>query len=142
MKNLKVFLATVCLLMTVAVQPAFAANTAYTFAFDSINDIQTNPWSGTKDDNDQYWYMSIDTYNPYYSCYNTLSSANIFGAKIHRLNGTDNVGRYTTFSNYVSGYPIAYQSQVSANETMYLKGQKDDASTSSETLYVSGRFCP
>ncbi len=140
MRKLKVFLAVMCLAATVGTQTAFAANTPYSFTFSSINNVQ-NSANGTKDDNDSNWYITLDRTNASTGVSNTLSSSNIFGVKIHRT-VSDTVGTYATFSNYVSSYGLKYASSVKTGDNMYLKGQKDDASTSSAALRISGRFAP
>ena len=140
MKKLKIFLAVACLMVTVAAQPAFAANTSYKFKFNSINDIQPSDY-GEKDDNSQYWYLSLDSYNDYYNRSNTLSASNIFGCRLHR-DDYDSIDTYRLHKSYGSSFKYHYNTSTSKGESMFLKGQKDDSSTSPYTLYVSGRFCP
>ena len=136
MKKFKAVLMGICLLAMVGTQPAFAANQYFYFHFDSLHDPHASSY-GTKSDNDPRWYLSLDN-----DGYNNMSASNIFGCKIHRK-GYDNIDRYHTFSKYVRSYGMHYAYDTpSAGEDLFIKGQKDDASTSSADLTISGRFCP
>lgn len=128
----------VCMLLSTGT--AFAANHDFSFSFSNVTATQTTS-SYAKSDNDQHWYLSLDTTNANTGVANTMSSANIFGCKMHRSSGTDS-STYHTFSNYVSSYPLDYTVSVASGDSMYLAGKKDNASTSSSTLRISGRFAP
>lgn len=115
-----------------------ASNHSFSWSFGSTSgNISTDYYA--KSDNDANWYLSLDKKNG--STSNTLSSKNIFGCKMHR-SYSDSVDSYHLFSNYVSSYKISYKSTVGTGDNMKLTGKKDDSSTSSAALKISGRFCP
>ena len=96
-----------------------------------------------KRDNETNWYLTIDNNQR-----STLSSTNIFGVRMNRIQTIDGkeshyyASGYHTFSNYVHNYPMPYIYFVEANMEMGLGAKKDDRSTSMQDLYVAGMFCP
>ena len=137
MKQMKRIIGLVCACTMMLSTTAFAANHDFEFKFDNLDHQQTASYA--KSDNDQNWYISFDTQNG--AVRNNMSSANIFGCKMHRTKN-DGVDVYHTFSNYVSRYPIKYSARVAKDDQMYMVAKKDSASTSVASLNISGRFAP
>ncbi|MTK08108.1 MAG: hypothetical protein F8N38_13620 [Hungatella sp.] len=133
-KKGKILVALTCAFLMTASGSALAANHGFTFKFTDLTNKTTSSYA--KSDNSQIWYLSLDN-----SGSNNMSSANIFGCKMNRTSN-NNVDIYHTFSNYVSGYGISYQSKVYKNDNMYMGAKKDSASTSTTALTISGRFAP
>jgi hypothetical protein len=143
-KNVKKAIVLVCLLslFDTGVMTVHARNYPYKFKFeDDVNPQHTDYFA--KSDHDSFWYISTKKYD--YDTFpkkkNTLSSTNIFGCRMHR-DKNDNVDGYHTFSNYIDSYPIEYRNKVRAGDNMRLFGKKDDSSTSSKALKISGWFAP
>lgn len=95
-----------------------------------------------KSDDDTKWYLTIDN-----NGYNTMSSTNILGARMNFSLNEDGSERsvasgYHTFSNYVTEYPMKYLYYVKKGDLMVMGVKKDDTSTSSTVLRVSGEFAP
>lgn len=134
------FCVTLTLLM-LPVQAKAAQNIPFEFSFNDLYDRTTG--SVFKEDSEQRWWLSLDSYYAKENRYNTLSASNIFGCRMNRKNyNLHFISAYHTFSNYVSGYPLPYTREVPQNTLVYLGMKKDDASTSSATLHISGRFNP
>lgn len=72
---------------------------------------------------------------------NNLSGSNILWLKMNRSKN-NNVDVYHRFSLYVSNYGIPYQAYVASTDYVYLGLKKDDASTSSANLIISGKYNP
>lgn len=136
-RKVKTLIASLCLASMLCTVPAFASNHYFSFEFKDLKNYQTASYS--KSDNDCKWYVSLDRWNGLHK--NNLSSANIFGCKMHR-DYNDGVSIYHTISNYVTGFPFDYTTSVSKNDSMFLGAKKDSASTSSANLKISGRFAP
>ncbi len=139
MKRIRKLLGMVCVCAMMLSMTAFAVNHDFEFEFKNLHNQQTGSYG--KSDNDQKWYISLDTVNSRTGRANNMSSTNIFGCKMHR-NYNDTVDTYHTFSNYVSAYPIGYSSTVYKNDVMHMVAKKDSNSTSSAYLNISGRFAP
>lgn len=138
----KKFICAFSAMMILGVGSVTASATNHDFSFTFTNTSTTKYTSYyAKSDSDQFYVISLDTTNKNTGVKNTMSASNIFGCKMHR-SYSDNVDVYHTFSNYVTGYRIAYQVPVYKNDNMRLAGKKDTASTSSATLRISGRFAP
>lgn len=117
----------------------------YSFVFydDVASKVQTPPRA--KSDNDANWWIRI-----YDNGYNTISSTNILGVRMNFALNEDGsersfASRYKTFSSYMdegTEYPIPYIYSVKAGDRMILGAKKDDESTSSMVLRVSGMYAP
>lgn len=118
---------------------ALAENHDYAFAFTNVTTTRPTE-SFAKSDNDQNWYISLDYGDPS-GMTNTLSSSNILGVRA-RKSTTTAASAYYTFSSYVSGYPMPYTTSVSTGTSIYMAAKKDNTSTSSATLFISGRWAP
>lgn len=92
------------------------------------DDLSTNP--GKKNDTEQYYYLTINQGN--------ISSSNIFGARIRRADNVA-VSPYLTHTSYEYSQPYAYSTHVNTIDTYYMRGKKDDTSTTSVALRISGR---
>lgn len=119
---------------------ASAANHNFSFSFSNTTTTKYTSYYA-KSDNSQYWYITLDKTNASTGVSNTMSSSNIFGCKMHR-SYSDSVDVYHTFSNYVTSYGIKYQTTVYKDDNMRLAGKKDNTSSSSATLRISGRIAP
>lgn len=115
---------------------ALAANHLYSFVIPNVVQNVFTPIY-PKSDSEPNWYLSIDSSDPD----NNLSSTNIFGVRA-RKSTTTAASAYHTFSNFVTSYAMPYTISVSTGTNIYMAGKKDDTSTSSEALYVSGYWCP
>lgn len=139
MKNHNILCVIIALTLLVAVfvpVTALAVSSDYYFTFD-YPDLDNHTESmHQKDDTDQLWVVTL-----YNTASSNMSSTNILGLKMNR-SGNNNVDRYHTFSNYVTKYGIPYLNPVSATDWMYLGLKKDDASTSTAKLYVTGAYNP
>lgn len=89
-----------------------------------------------KGDYEQKWVVTL-----YNDGTNNLSNANILGLKMNRPSN-NNIDIYHRFSQYVSHYGIPYQSYVANTDYVHLGLKKDDASTSSAALIISGMYNP
>lgn len=117
----------------------------YSFVFydDVASKVQTPPRA--KSDNDTNWWIRI-----YDNGYNTISSTNILGVRMNFALNEDGsersfASRYKTFSSYMdegTEYPIPYIYSVKAGDRMILGAKKDNESTSSMVLRVSGMYAP
>lgn len=117
----------------------------YSFVFtdEVTNKIQTPPRA--KSDNDTNWWIRI-----YNNGYNTLSSTNVLGVRMNFSLNADGSERsfasaYRTFNSYMAPgteYPIPYIYTVKKNDLMVLGAKKDDSSTSTAVLRVSGEYAP
>jgi hypothetical protein len=142
MTKTKRFVAMTLLIVTlIGAGSALAANHDFDFVFTNVTTTSTTQ-SYAKSDSDQKWYISLDTMNPDgYS--NTMSSSNIFGARARKASNGATASNYHTFSNYVTGYGMNYTATgITQGTSIYIAAKKDDASSSSSALYISGRFAP
>lgn len=117
----------------------------YDFTFSDVisPDIQTPPRA--KSDDDTNWWIRI-----YDNGVNTISSTNVLGVRMNFSLNADGSQRsfasaYRTFNSYMAPgteYPIPYIYTVQKNNLMVLGAKKDDTSTSSMVLRVSGKYAP
>lgn len=139
--KLKRIIAVMLVVLTLGTTTALAGNQDFAFVFTNTTSQPTTPNPcPTKNDNDQNWYISLDT-TYIDGLPATMSASNIFGAKIHKASGTS-VSNYFTFTSYGNGIKKAYNTTVATNDAMYMQCKKDSTSTSSAALYISGRWCP
>lgn len=140
MKAKKLVTAIVILVLAISVMSpvcAFAANHPYSFTFENVTDT-TRTGLYSKSDSDQHWYLS--TYN---YAENTLSSRNVLGVRMHDTAHTGYVSNYHTITDYSTYLCYDYTTEVSnVDNKFYLGAKKDDSSTSSAALTISGQFCP
>jgi len=134
----------VLLLLVMCLTPMKALATFWewgSFEFNNVIDTKL-PSPKAKSDGDTKWYLTI-----YNNGYNTMSSTNILGARMNFSLNADGSKRsfasgYHTFSNYVTQYPMSYIYFVQKNDLMVMGLKKDDTSTSSTVLRVSGQYAP
>lgn len=117
----------------------------YDFIFYDViaQDIETPPRA--KSDNDTNWWIRI-----YDNGVNTISRTNVLGVRMNFSLNADGTERsfasaYRTFNSYMAPgteYPIPYIYTVQKNDLMVLGAKKDDSSTSSNVLYVEGKYAP
>lgn len=117
----------------------------YDFTFYDViaQDIQTPPRA--KSDNDTNWWIRI-----YDNGVNTISSTNVLGVRMNFSLNADGSERsyaseYAKFNSYMdpgTEYPIPYIYFVQTGDLMVLGAKKDDSSTSSNVLYVEGKYAP
>lgn len=132
------------LLLAVCLVPMAALATFWPYYFE-FYDVTTTGISSpprAKSDNDTRWYLTI-----YNNGYNTMSSTNILGARMNFSLNEDGSERsvasgYHTFSNYVNEYPMNYLYYVKKGDLMVMGIKKDDTSSSSTLLRVSGEYAP
>lgn len=140
-------IAVLLLVMSVLPVNAFAKGTTpYAYSFSDDQAIMQSDYS-TKNDTEQYWYVSIHAYNPKYQVNNNVSSTNILGVRMKKLGNIDgydhnNIGSYEIFKG-IGNYPkIPYLYYATTDMFLYINRKKDNRSTSSATLYASGNFTP
>lgn len=93
------------------------------------DDLPTNP--GKKNDTEQNYYLTINKGN--------ISSSNIFGARIRKAANNAAASPYVLHTSYEYSEPYAYSTSVNTTDTYYLRGKKDDTSTTDTALRVAGR---
>lgn len=138
MKNNKTLCVIIALTLLVAVLvpvTALAASPNYPFSFDFYNLSNDKTDAYEKGDSEQNWYISL-----YNNGSNNMSSSNVLGVRMNR--GGYYVSGYHTFSNYVTGYRLPYTTSVNSTDMMYMGAKKDNTSTSSAALHISGQFNP
>ena len=101
----------------------------------------------SKNDNEQLWYLTIYKANPNTGVGSTLSSTNIFLARMNKVGNVSGANHHFVsdehrISNYIVGYPFQYTYLVDTEMTLYLGGRKTSGSTSTTPLIVSGVYCP
>lgn len=117
----------------------------YNFEFNNVIDPDVQRPPRAKSDNDTNWWIRI-----YDNGYNTISSTNKLGVRMNFALNEDGSERsfaseYRTFSSYMpegTEYPIPYIYYVKAGDRMILGAKKDNTSTSSMVLRVSGKYAP
>ncbi len=129
----KKFIGTIAVLMLsmVCSLPVMAVTEGYNWTFYSDgpeDDLSTNP--GKKNDTEQYYYLTINQGN--------ISSSNIFGARIRKADNVA-VSPYLIHTSFEYSKPYAYSTYVNKTDTYYMRGKKDDTSTTSVALRVSGK---
>ena len=89
---------------------------------------------GFKNDSEQNYYITISSGN--------ISASNVFGASIRDLNTEAYMARYRTHVSLKYSVPYGYDQGRYANteEPYQMRGKKDDSSTSSANLTVSGKI--
>jgi hypothetical protein len=142
MTKIKRFVAMMLLVVTlIGTGSAIAANHSFDFVFTNVTTTSTTS-SYAKSDSEQKWYITLDTMNPDGGP-NTMSSSNIFGARARKASDGSAASNYHTFSNYVTGYGMNYTAGgITQGTSIYMAAKKDDTSSSSSYLYISGRFAP
>lgn len=93
------------------------------------DDLSTNP--GKKNDTEQNYYLTINQGN--------ISSYNIFGARIRKAANNEAVSPYVLHTSYENSVPYAYSTYVNTTDTYYMRGKKDDSSTTNVALSVAGK---
>lgn len=113
------------------------------FKFTDVTTQKTYSVAASKADNEQRWYLTLVDYNIETGERNsTLASNNVFGCRLHRVSGgADNVDIYRKHNHYKE-VRYDYQSTVHKNDSMKIKGKKDDSSTSNTNLRVYGKYTP
>lgn len=117
----------------------------YSFTFYDVTTTEIQSPPRAKSDNDTNWWIRI-----YDNGYNTISSTNKLGVRMNFSLNEDGSERsfaseYRTFSGYMADgteYPIPYIYYVKAGDLMVLGAKKDNTSTSSMVLRVSGKYAP
>lgn len=117
----------------------------YSFTFYDVTttEIQTPPRA--KSDNDTNWWIRI-----YDNGVNTISRTNVLGVRMNFSLNADGskrsfASKYQPFNSYMAEgteYPIPYIYYVKAGDLMVLGAKKDDSSSSSMVLRVSGDYAP
>lgn len=129
----KKFIAVIATLMlsTVCSMPVMAVTEGYDWTFYSAgpeDDLSTNP--GRKNDTERNYYLTINAGN--------ISKANIFGARIRKANNAA-ASPYLLHTSYEYSKPYAYSTAVNTTDVYYMRGKKDDTSTTNTALRVAGR---
>jgi hypothetical protein len=137
-KSLKILALSLALAVSMSVV-AYATNYNWDFVFTNTATTSNTP-TVSKGDSEQNWYISIDSTNPS-GRVNTLSSTNKLGVRAN-FGGGGFASIYVILNSYVSGYSTPYTSTVTAQSQIFMGAKKDDSSTSSASLYVSGRWNP
>lgn len=144
-------LVTLLLVMLMLTWPMVASakgNTYYEFYFAEKGVDKPCSVYSSKNDNEQRWYLTVYEANPHTNVPSTMSSTNVFLARMNKTGavvpGTDHhfVSGEHTISNYIKGYPFPYVYLVNTEMTLFLGGRKTNGSTSTTPLIVSGVYCP
>lgn len=110
--------------------PVMAATESFNWTFNSTQgNLPTN--SGYKNDNEQNYYLTINSGN--------VSSTNIFGTRIRRATDNAAVSSYVLHTSYESSAKYGYSSTVDTSTLYYMRGKKDDTSTTTTSLKAAGR---
>lgn len=117
--------------------PAFAGNVNFSHTF-SDTTTTVGLCSSTKNDNVRYFFLTISS-GP--------SNSNVFGCRPNASGVA--ASTYRKFRGNVSRKQYAYYSkeekpdlQVYQGDSVTLNGKKDNSSTSTNSLKVTGVFCP
>lgn len=117
-------------LMCLLPLPVMAATEPYNWTFHSTQgNLPTN--SGKKNDTEQNYYLSINSGN--------ISSANIFGARIRQAGNNAAMSPYVTHTSLKKSARYAYSSAVNTSTLYFMRGKKDDTSTTTTSLQVAGK---
>ncbi len=146
-------LVAILLVMLMLVWPTVASakgNTFYKFTFTEKGDDQPCEVYSSKNDNVQKWYLSIYRTNPDTGVSSTMSSTNIFLARMNKLGNVSGTNHHFVSNEHrISNYPASgtsfcfpYVYLVDTEMTLYLGGRKTDDSTSTTPLIVCGKYCP
>ncbi|MCM1499553.1 MAG: hypothetical protein NC124_13895 [Clostridium sp.] len=120
--------------------PALAASSnGFSFEFTDL-DNHTYATTWLKENTVNYYTITLNKRNGLTK--NTMSSSNIFGCRMKDMSIVPAADVYHTFSNYVSDWEIAYQCKVKRGDIMALGAKKDSASTSGDSLKISGSVQP
>lgn len=130
----KKFIGTIAALMLsmVCSLPVMAVTEGYNWTFYSdgpTDHLPTTP--GKKNDMEQSYYLTINQGN--------ISSSNIFGARIRKAANNVAVSPYLTHTSFEYSKPYAYSSAVNTTDLYYMRGKKDNTSTTDIALYVAGK---
>lgn len=110
--------------------PALAVTETYSWKFyTTTGNLSTN--SGYKNDDEQSYYLTTNS--------GTISSTNIFGARIRRAVDNAAMSPYKLHTAYETSEDYAYSSSVDTSTLYYMRGKKDDTSTTTSSLSVGGR---
>lgn len=152
-KNLSFVAVLLVMLMLVWPMAVSAAqgNTFYKFYFDEKGVDKPCDEFATKRDDEQNWYLSIYRTNPYTGASSTMSSTNVFLARMNKygdhVSGTNH--NFVSAEHTISNYPAAgtsfrfpYVYLVDTEMTLFLGGRKTVGSTSTTPLVVCGKYCP
>lgn len=134
-KTLRLIVALTLLVAVLVPVTALAASPNYPFKFTFTNLANQITETYQKGDSEQNWYVSL-----YNNGTNTMSSSNVLGLRMNR-NGAG-VSGYHTFSNYVTSYRLPYTTSVKSTDWLYMGAKKDNSSTTSAALNISGQFNP
>lgn len=137
----------VVFMLTLPVVASAKGNTFYDFYFSEKGVDKPCSEFSSKNDNEQNWYLTVYQTNPKTGVRSTMSSNNIFLARMNKVghvSGTNHhfVSNEHRISNYISGYPFPYVYFVDTEMTLYLGGRKTEDSTSTTPLIVCGYYCP
>lgn len=128
-KKILTTIAALTLTMTCAV-PTMAATEPYHFKFNSTSGyLPTN--SGYKNDSEQNYYLTISAGN--------VSSTNVFGTRIRRASDNAAMSGYVKHTSLKQSKGYSYSSNVNTSTLYYMRGKKDDSSTSQKALDVQGK---
>ncbi len=129
-KKIIIAVATLFTLGLITSIPVMAVTESYNWTFYSANGyLSTN--SGYKNDNEQNYYLTINNGN--------ISATNIFGTRIRRASDDATMSPYALHNSYETSAKYWYTSTVNTSTLYYMRGKKDDSSTASTQLNVSGR---
>lgn len=107
---------------------AFTAN--YSFTFYSTNGFVSSN-SGYKNDMEQKYYLTIES--------DEISSNNVFGTRIRKSADNTIMSNYITHTSEKKSQPYSYTKSANKTTLYYMRGKKDDSSTSTSKLHVEGR---
>lgn len=144
---LSLILCAMCAIPTVAFADTYVGNTPYRFEFYDDTTTELSEHNACKRDGEQQWYISLHSYNQNLGRYNTVSATNIFGARLNKVGNIsdtikhNNIGGYRIHTEYKT-YAWSYLYPATMDMYFFLGAKKDDTSSSSTALYVSGNYCP
>lgn len=135
----KALMAVMVCMVLFSVPVLAASSNKFSFEFTDL-DNHTFPTTWLKENTVNYYLITLNKKNGLTQ--NTMSSSNIFGCRMKDMSIVPAADVYHTFSNYVSDWKINYQCTVSRGDVMALAAKKDSASTSGDSLKISGTVQP
>ena len=110
--------------------PTMANTVGYKFTFYSPEGfVSSNSW--TNNDKEQRYYLTINS--------SSIYSNNVFGTRIRRAADNATMSNYVKHTSQETSRSYAYTKSAKKSTLYYMRGKKDDCSTSSSQLNVIGR---
>ena len=141
--NKKLTVVAVALLLVVLVGAVAQAGTfSYNHQFTNTNYTKESDGDSTKNDGEDNWYITLSSWNTYFGRPNTMSAINIMGCRMRGYYSNTAYSGYQELKYAVTSKAYPYLYDMDQGDRLNMRYKKDDSSSSTSDLFVSGYVTP